>query len=185
MRSHAAWRRIRRLSLGAGRRLARPLWLVDMAPITTGRVRRRRDCLNTVLAGCGRGCSPRTYVEALQGLALRMVTRRLRACFSGPALRLRLPSLPSSLMAEFSYGIPLQFNGLNQTGSAFTSEHPELAAVLDRYFDLRPHRWSAILSPPGKRLRGCPQHGLSIIRSLIAQDCQPYALALLLPTCFP
>jgi hypothetical protein len=79
------------------------------------------------------------------------------------------------------YGVPLDFCGLEQTGPEFASQHPDLAAVLDQYFDVRP------VAEPGswrsEPYEVIPEAGFEtaravarpVIRSLVAQDCQPYA----------
>lgn len=170
------------LSLALAAAWLDPLWLVDMAPYyDQAEYEGDETALTLCSLDVARGCSPRTYVEALQGLRSGWSHGVFERAFWA-ALRRDYPSLPSSPMADILYGIPLQFYGLSQTGSAFTSEHPELAAVLDRYFDLRPSpRGQPYSAIPERDFEAARSMAYPIIRSLIAQDCQPYAdLALLL-----
>ena len=133
-----------------------------------------------------RDCSPRLYAEMAQGLRGGWTFERFEDAFCA-SLRCLYPDIPLRNVYDMIYGVPLEFCGLNLTHPEFASQFPKFAAVLDRFFSVRPlpHHgyWPDDESeeiPESDLIEACSVARL-ITRSLVAQDRQPYAdLALLL-----
>ena len=133
-----------------------------------------------------RDCSPRLYVEMTRGLRSGWSFQQFDDAFCASLKRL-YPHIPLHSVYDMIYGIPLEFCGLEPTDPEFPSQFPRLAAVLDRFFGVRPtprrERWQSEdhAEIAEQDLFAACQVVRPVIRSLIAEDRQPYAdLALLL-----
>lgn len=164
-----------------------PLWFSKVDPIDDLAGNEGDEGALTLFAlGVARTCSPLLYVEAVQGLRSGWTFTQFEAAFCA-GFRREFRFLPLSSIEEMIYGVPLDFSGLEQTGPEFASQHPDLAAVLDRYFDVRPvaeprpWRDEPYAAIPEADFEAASNVARPVIRSLVAQDCQPYAdLALML-----
>ncbi len=133
-----------------------------------------------------RDCSPRLYVEMAQALRDGCTFEQFDDAFCA-ALKRLYTHIDLHSIYDMIYGIPLDFCGLEPTDPEFTLNFPKLAAVLDRFFGVQPISRRGYW--PGDETEEIPEPALleacnvarPVIRSLIAQDRQPYAdLALLL-----
>lgn len=148
------------------------------------------DALCLYALGVARRCLPVTYCELVEGLRGGWGLRQVEGAFRA-GLRRAYPHLELSSLEDLLYGVPLPFAGLEVASPDFLTEHPRLAALLAGCFDLHPAavpatRWQgayrAIDEGDFDALRPLAER---LIRSLIAQDRQPYAdLAFLLMVLF-
>jgi hypothetical protein len=144
------------------------------------------DALAMVALSVARRCFPAVYCELVEGLRAGWDCRRFESAFCA-GLRRAYPHLELEALYDMVYGVPLPFVGLDITSPEFLDDHPNYAALLADYFDLHPistptTRWrdpfSVIDENDFDALQPIARH---VIKSLIAQDSQPYAdLAFLL-----
>jgi len=133
-----------------------------------------------------RDCSPRLYAEMVQGLRDGWTFEQFEEAFCASLKRL-YPHIPLHGVYDMIYGVPVEFCGLEPTDPEFASQFPKFAAVLDRFFCVRPlpQRGSWPMDereeiPESALIEAC-NVARPVIRSLVAEDRQPYAdLALLL-----
>ncbi|MBN1121799.1 MAG: hypothetical protein JXJ17_12025 [Anaerolineae bacterium] len=144
------------------------------------------DALAMYALSVARRCFPSVYCELVEGLRAGWDFRQIESAFCA-GLRRAYPHLELEALYDMVYGVPLPFVGLDVTSPEFLDDHPDYAALLADTFDLHP------VSTPATRWRNPyavinennfdAQQPIArhVIKSLIAQDCQPCAdLAFLL-----
>ncbi|MBN1137660.1 MAG: hypothetical protein JXM73_13825 [Anaerolineae bacterium] len=116
---------------------------------------------------------PRLYVEAIQGLHSGWTSAEFSAFFCAQ-FRRYYPDIPLGDLGNMGYDVPLTICGLEPLSFTLASEHPRLAAALEGYFTINQ-------DSSEKDFDSAHSIAWRITRSLIGQDCQPYAdLALML-----
>lgn len=83
----------------------------------------------------------------------------------------KFPHIPLSGITDMLYDVPLEFCGLEPTEPGFADRCPDLAAVLNQYFQVL--LTDGAIS--GADFEATTRIAEPVIRSLINQDCQPYA----------
>jgi hypothetical protein len=164
-----------------------PLWFSDVDPFyDLAGNEEDEDAQARFALGVARACSPRLYMEAVQALRFGWTFEAFETAFC-VGFRREYPAISLGSIEEMLYGVPLDFCGLDQLGPEFASQCPDLAAVLDCYFDVRPvaeprpWRDEPYATIPETDFETASNVTRPVIRSLVAQDCQPYAdLALML-----
>ncbi len=138
------------------------------------------ETLMRFVVNVARDCSPRLYAEMVQGLRAGWTFNQFEDAFCD-ALKRLYPHLVSFELYDMIYGVPLDFCGLEPTSPEFAPHHPKLASVLDRFFGVRPLPRPSYV--PGETRMEILEQDLDaaskiaepVIRSLIAEDRQPYA----------
>jgi hypothetical protein len=127
-----------------------------------------------------RDCSSRLYVEMAHGLRQGWTFDQMGRAFCA-SLKHLYPHIPLNSLYAMSYGIPLEFCGLQQTEPEFATNHPGLAGVLERFFDVHPvlrecyRPEDETYAIEEEQFYSVCQIARPIINSLIAEDRQPYA----------
>lgn len=144
------------------------------------------ETLTRFAATVARDCSPRLYVEVMQGLRRGLTFAQFEHAFCD-ALRKQYPHLAPFSLYDMIYGLPLDFCGLEPTSPEFLTHYHKLAAILLRYFGVNPvSAWNyqqdtESMAIPDDQIEAAREVARPVIDSLIDQDRQPYAdLSLLL-----
>jgi hypothetical protein len=138
------------------------------------------DSLVLYALSVARRCFPVTYCQLVERLRGGEGFLQIESAFC-TGIHSVYPYLELESLYDMVYGVPLPFVGLDVTSPEFLDEHAEYAALLSEYFELHPTvlpatRWReahpVIDDDAFEALRPVAER---LIRSLIAEDRQPYA----------
>jgi len=131
-----------------------------------------------------RRCIPTLYTEMVAGVRSGWSAKQIEHHFCA-GLKGRYPHLDLYSLYDMLYGIPVTFVGLAVTSPEFLEQHPWLAEFLTEMFGLTPSttmQWqSEVLAIDEADYDHAVKVARPLVKSLIAQNTQPYAdLAFLL-----
>lgn len=122
-----------------------------------------------------RDCFPKLYADLIKGMVCGWSYRDLSKTFC-EGVKKRYPHIPLSTMYDITQGIPMEFMGMGWLTTEPEMPFPELVEIVQKLF------WAQEYEPEDHEVlhdAGWPI-AKALVRSLVAQDRQPYAdLALL------